>query len=165
MSKREGEGVGSQSKTFTFAAQCGAKRACWPAPAQEEEAQLWWRALITIISGIYHPCFSSVVNCGPLTGGGNKKLREFSSFQLTDKWCRCQQASYFLTAIISLDRNHDNGPEYNWSHFCAQSRYDISVSCRFSFQTLQTYLIFVIFLHEQNFWRIKFTLKNANILR
>ena len=27
------------------------------------------------------------------------------------------------------------------------------------------YLIFVIFLHEQNFWRIKFTPKNANFLR
>ena len=28
-----------------------------------------------------------------------------------------------------------------------------------------SYLIFVIFLHEQNFWRIKFTLKNANFSR
>ena len=29
----------------------------------------------------------------------------------------------------------------------------------------EPYLIFVIFLHGQNFWRIKFTPKNANFLR
>ena len=28
-----------------------------------------------------------------------------------------------------------------------------------------SYLIFVIFSHEQKFWRIKFTLKNANFSR
>ena len=30
---------------------------------------------------------------------------------------------------------------------------------------VKTYLIFVIFLHGQSFWRMKFTPKNANFLR
>ena len=30
---------------------------------------------------------------------------------------------------------------------------------------VKTYLIFVIFLHGQNFWKIKFTPKNANFSR
>ena len=32
-------------------------------------------------------------------------------------------------------------------------------------KTQKAYLIFVIFLHGQNFWRIKFTPKNANFSR
>ena len=34
-----------------------------------------------------------------------------------------------------------------------------------SARLLSAYLIFVIFLHWQNFWRIKFTPKNANFSR
>ena len=38
----------------------------------------------------------------------------------------------------------------------------IHAKCAKKIRTLLTYLIFVIFLHRQNFWRRKFTPKNAN---
>ena len=62
---------------------------------------------------------------------------------------------------------YDNGPpamEVGTTH-----KYELKDKDRFRLtarpKLYNTYLIFVIFLHGQNFWRIKFTPKNANVSR
>ena len=63
-----------------------------------------------------------------------------------------QNKNYFVNAIFYSRTNKGHVVDVGWKQkqFCW---------CRSNLKA--TYLLFVIFLHRQNFWRIKFTPKNA----